>query len=449
MARTRSDQSLAAIADVWPPTAGGTAGAGDPAAERLMFRSPHLFAAILHSHRVAVKVGDHFRDEVQFYTDVIDAMLGWLNRELGGGGSGDIRLPDHLWGLLHSYGYLMGAVGYVGAEQALCTVFHSVVCFSHKETFYYANFSFSAEALFRLYRQSYPTLSVSLTAAAQTGDESVAATVGDRTDGWRTADHRTFFPELDACRQEIIADMDYIGMSTDPSLCAYSRKNETRFHEVDALAVVEAGRLADEIVGELAAVVAAARRRAAVSAAVFAAVAGYVVAAHVVRCVGVRVGNVRSAKRRDRTAKQLQQQVVAASAGPATAASAAGGGSSFHDHIHLDHQYHHDHQHHHHPHLNHNRQLPPQQLSPLQQRQRQQQQQHEYGILRCENPMTQVDDATSALQQQQQRIHSCNNSDNNSMIMMMMSSTTTTANDLQNSNHKLATNFPALKVASV
>ena len=190
------------------------------------YRTPHLFAAILERHRASVKVGSYFWDELHFYTDIIDAMLGWLNRAVDGppsaavgvasasqwrsrttsgvapdgdftsGGSG--LMGTGLWGLLHSYGYLMGAIGYLGAEQSLCSVFHSVVCFSHRETFYYANFSFSAEALFRLYRQSY------------SGAWLARRELPDGVVNWRTAAHRSFFPELQSCRQDILADMDYV-----------------------------------------------------------------------------------------------------------------------------------------------------------------------------------------------------------------------------------------------
>jgi len=182
----------------------------------------------------------------------------------------DVRLT----GLLQAYGYLIAAVSYIGAEQALCSVFHSFVCFSHRETFYYANFSFAGEAVFRLYRHSYP-----LDSAAVSGD------VPPRPYGWRTDEHRVFFPELNDCRQEIIADLDYIGMSTDPSLCSAVRKNETRFYELDQLTVDEVERLVGEVRRRLDAALAAARLRYLISGVVAVAAVVYVVLATVAHCI--------------------------------------------------------------------------------------------------------------------------------------------------------------------
>jgi len=206
-----------------------------------MFKSPHLFAAVLGGHRASVQPGVYFWDEIQFYADIIDAFLGWLNRDVGGGECGG-RGVDHqhpLPGLLQSYSYLMGAIGYIGAEQALCAVFSAIVCFSHRETFYYANYSFSGEAVFRLYRQSYAGLRHNPT-------------------GWRVTTHQTFFPELHHCRREILADMDYIGMSSDPSLCHHVRRNETRLRDVEVLSINELRQLETDIEATLNAAVDAA-----------------------------------------------------------------------------------------------------------------------------------------------------------------------------------------------
>jgi len=176
-----------------------------------------------------------------------------------------------LTGLLQAYGYLVAAVSYLGAEQALCSVFHSFVCFSHRETFYYANFSFAGEAVFRLYRHSYPL------DAADSRDP--------RRPGWRTDEHSVFFPELTDCRQEIIADLDYIGMSTDPSLCSAVRKNETRFYELDQLTVDEVERLVSDIRRRLDAAVVAARLRYVVSGVVAAVAIVYTILATVAHCL--------------------------------------------------------------------------------------------------------------------------------------------------------------------
>ena len=197
-ARERSDQSMTDLFD-WP---------GSPS-EGQMYKSKVLFNAVLSRHRHLVKVNNYFMEEVQFYTDMIDIMYGWLHRYTDlRGDTGDI------WMWLLSYTYLMGSINYIGAEQALCTVFHSIICFSHRETLYYANFSFGGEAVFRLYRQSYP---------------------GIREDGWRRRNHAVFFQEMNLCREEIYADLDYLAMSLDPSFCDYSRKNESQFHETDIL----------------------------------------------------------------------------------------------------------------------------------------------------------------------------------------------------------------------
>lgn len=147
-------------------------------------------------------------------------------------------------------------------------MFHSFVCFSHRETFYYANFSFAGEAVFRLYRHSYP-----LDAAEP------------RPPGWRTDEHRVFFPDLTDCRQEIIADLDYIGMSTDPSLCSAVRKNETRFYELDQLTVDEVERLVNDVRRRLDEAIATARLRYVMSGVVAAGVIIYSILATVAHCL--------------------------------------------------------------------------------------------------------------------------------------------------------------------
>ena len=211
---------------------------------------------------------------------MIDVIIGWLDRSVGRtctsrhasllpftAATSDTRLT----GLLQAYGYLIAAISYIGAEQALCSVFHSFVCFSHRETFYYANFSFAGEAVFRLYRHSYPL--------------DAADIAERRLPGWRTDEHRVFFPDLTDCRQEIIADLDYIGMSTDPSLCSAVRKNETRFYELDQLTVDEVDRLVSEVGRRLDEAIAAARLRYMVSGVVLASVTVYALLATVVHCL--------------------------------------------------------------------------------------------------------------------------------------------------------------------
>lgn len=190
-----------------------------------MFRSKHLFSAVLNNHRFSPVDDDtgaiYFRDEMEFYGDVMSTMIGWLNREdvcrdcgddggIGGTGGG----RRYRW--VHSYGYLVAAIGHLGAERALCRVFESVVCLSHRETFYYVNFSYGAEALFRLYRQSYPV------------DREGSGSGRRRSDDWRTRSHVLLFPELASCRREILATMASsspagpVASSLDPSACGAS-----------------------------------------------------------------------------------------------------------------------------------------------------------------------------------------------------------------------------------
>ena len=55
-----TDRSLADL-DVWPPADSEAAAASQVSA---MFRSRHMFAAILAGHRASVRVGAYFWDEV-------------------------------------------------------------------------------------------------------------------------------------------------------------------------------------------------------------------------------------------------------------------------------------------------------------------------------------------------------------------------------------------------
>lgn len=288
-ARGRSDRSLSQLL-IWPGTGGYEA--PGPSDDK-MFRSKPLFAAFLGHHRLDVKHGGYFWDEIQYYTDIIDVLLGWFNR-------GSDALPEtgltsqtyhrrRIWQLMNTYGYLLGAVSYLGAEQALCTVFHAIVCFSHRETFYYANFSFAGEALYRLYRQSYPS----------------TEGVGRGAD-WRTASHQSFFPELYACRMEILADLDYIGMTSDPSSCSYGRKNETRFFETDALTINEATVLTDAVLSLVDLETADHLFNVWTSAAVLTGSLAYVAVTHIVRCGCILCTNSRLRRRRKEKLAKFQ-----------------------------------------------------------------------------------------------------------------------------------------------
>lgn len=87
-----------------------------------------------------------------------------------------------------------------------------MICFSHKETSYYTNISFSGENIFRLYRQSYPDFNI-------------------KKSSWRLGNHKSFFPELISCRKEIIAGLDY----SSNKECYLNGQNETRFQEINVL----------------------------------------------------------------------------------------------------------------------------------------------------------------------------------------------------------------------
>lgn len=195
-----------------------------------MFRSAHLFLAILSTHRASVKPGSYFWDEIRFYADIIEVFLIWLNQEAqlcsksasftSDASQSDSSLEATLFGVLNSFLLLMTSLAYLGAEQSMCLAFHAVACFSHKETFHYANFTFGAEAIFRSYRHSLLTLNE------------------PRKHQW-PRDYKSLFPELSYCRQEILAEMDNTGEPINPSVCNHSRRNESYVIEVTHLATAE------------------------------------------------------------------------------------------------------------------------------------------------------------------------------------------------------------------
>ncbi len=227
-----------------------------------MYKSRQLFSAVLDRHRSLAKVGNYFQDEILFYTNLIDVIISWLMRELSTLGE-----MDDIWNWLLSYTYLMGSINYLGAEQALCSVFFSIICFSHRETFYYANYSFSGEAVFRLYRQSYPE---------------------ERETGWRISSHREFFPNLDTCRQDVLANMDYHGMAFDVSLCDYLRKNETYFYDLDLLVLHENERLKDEILSRVQDIIKESSFQYHFSRIITVIAGVYLFTLHIVRCVFIK-----------------------------------------------------------------------------------------------------------------------------------------------------------------
>ncbi len=157
---------------------------------------------------------------------------------------------------------------------AVAQMYSKCFGFSHfRETFYYANYTFSGEAVFRLYRQSFPQ---------------------ERGGGWRINSHSMFFPNLFACREEIFADMDYHGMSIDPSLCDYSRKNETRFQDLDILTLHEHQRLKSQILSILQTQVDNASLQFFLSGIMLGVIASYVTLLHILRCSCIKCIQARS-----------------------------------------------------------------------------------------------------------------------------------------------------------
>ncbi|ESO09164.1 hypothetical protein HELRODRAFT_169109 [Helobdella robusta] len=272
-------------------------------------KSPHLFKAILASHRVSVKPGSYFWEEVKFYSELIESFLVWLQRELhkcakqsfaiellfskrgqsisenkdvGNDDADYIGYNDDdydenfhrhpsLHETLHSFSYLMTSLAYLGAEQAMCSSFHSVVCFSHTETYHYANYTFSAEALFRLYKfslintkhyHSFGKLGEKNNYLKEAKDDfhdsnninhkafsSIHLPIHSKshenenekllTNKWSSSDYKLIFPELSYCRQEILADLDSVGAPLLPSNCNQARRNDTSVSEVNIVVARE------------------------------------------------------------------------------------------------------------------------------------------------------------------------------------------------------------------
>ena len=96
---------------------------------------------------LSYQIGVYYQDEVAFYTNLIDVVFSWVLEDTSLGSQ------DEGWKWLLAYSYLLGSINYLGAEQSMCSVFFSVICFSYRETFAYANYSYSGEAAFRMYRQ--------------------------------------------------------------------------------------------------------------------------------------------------------------------------------------------------------------------------------------------------------------------------------------------------------
>ena len=182
-------------------------GAGDTAIGH-SYRSPELLAHVINRYRHGSKITGEFMNDLQFYTDVI------YDLTAGVGLNSPHLKRGNLWKWMTAYHRLMVTVNYLGVEQTLCSVLYSIICFSHRETFYYANLTYSAEAAFRDYQHVYP---------------------GDHGGDWRNTDRSRFLPNLTLCRREVFSDLYYQGMSIDPMKCDHSRRNETHFTEASQI----------------------------------------------------------------------------------------------------------------------------------------------------------------------------------------------------------------------
>ncbi|ESO01102.1 hypothetical protein HELRODRAFT_175131 [Helobdella robusta] len=237
-----------------------------PLTSQSIFRSRHIFMAYLNGHRSKIQSWTYFCDEIHFYTDLIDVILTWVNRGesplpldsitgsvisfiplmFGAPQGHDSSLTRERWSsvryLLQSHSYLLSSLNYIGAEQSLCRAYHSLVCLTRRETLYYANFSFAGEAFFRMYRQSYPSLTDPRDDLPRNlNEEEVLFQPSGTSDTpprswrwygpglsreWRMAEHKLFFPTLFICRSELVSEMDYVVTAGGKATGTTSSDNE-------------------------------------------------------------------------------------------------------------------------------------------------------------------------------------------------------------------------------
>jgi len=230
----------------------------------------------------------------------------------------------------------MATTNSLGAEQALCRAFHSVVCFSRRETLAYANYSFAAETLFRLYRLASAALPPETLQPRKHGERSSAERhrnvdhddhgnenieeedgiyiddMGDWSDSASLSSDSLFsvpdqhlqysklFPALVACRREIIDDLDHYGMAIDPSLCDYGRKNESEVHETDRLTTNERTSLTSRLEMEMAKELERSQRWYSASVVAVASIGVYATVALTLRCACVMCTAATANSRRSR-----------------------------------------------------------------------------------------------------------------------------------------------------
>ncbi|ELU05108.1 hypothetical protein CAPTEDRAFT_216161 [Capitella teleta] len=195
--RLLTDESLASMTS-WPATS------GDP----YILQSWHLFKAVLRTQRSRIQRSSYFWDEIPFYTDVIETLHLWLSREPSLALAG----PE-LWRWAVSLAQLMSCLNFLGVQESLCGVYRSIVCFSHRETFIFANYSFSGEAAFEIYNQNYPASNDHLSFAAFSG--------------------------LSNCRQSVFAGLEYGSTADNDIPCEVASTNITTSHEVERFVRLE------------------------------------------------------------------------------------------------------------------------------------------------------------------------------------------------------------------
>ena len=91
--------------------------------------------------------------------------------------------------------------------------------------------------------------------------------------------------------------MNYLGMAIDPSSCAYSRKNETRFKEVDTLLSEEGKLLTQEMNSIMQFDIDNAMFEFIVSGIIASSLLCYLLIGHILRCTCIKCAQSRAARR--------------------------------------------------------------------------------------------------------------------------------------------------------
>ena len=232
-------------------------------ADGFMFKTKVHFLAVLQSQRELLQRGANLQDQLTFYTDVIHVLCHWFVRH------SRQWSETSLFPYLATYGYLLHSINYLGGQQALCSAYYSVICFSHKQTFLFANYSFSGEAFYKEYASNYAAL---LNGAASQPSKQ----------------YDTVFPNLAECHRELVSDINYPGMAMDTSSCDFSRRNETRFRDLDLLVSDENEHLAALITSQLTEQQHSVTQSYVLALSLCAGVLTYFILIHLVRCVYIK-----------------------------------------------------------------------------------------------------------------------------------------------------------------